>query len=163
MGILLILGLLAVPVLEIYVLIQVGTQLGVLETVLLLLLVSVAGAWLMKREGRRVWRSLREALDAGRMPNRELLDGVLVLAGGALLLLPGFVSDVVGLLLVLPFTRPLARGLVAWLAARRVQAAVRRMGPAAAAPGQPGLPPRAGGRVVIGQVVDDDPSAGPRP
>jgi UPF0716 protein FxsA len=104
------------PVAEIYVLIQIGQVIGPWWTVLLLIADGVLGAWLMKHEGTRAWRSLREALDSGRMPARELADGALILVGGTLLLTPGFLSDVVGFFFVLPFTRPVARrALTAWL------------------------------------------------
>ncbi|MGH3446965.1 MAG: FxsA family protein [Nocardioidaceae bacterium] len=108
------------PIIEIYVIIQVGQEIGALSTVLLLLAVSVAGAWLVKREGRRAWSALQEALSTGRMPGKELADGGLLLVGGALLLTPGFVTDACGFLLVLPFTRPVARRLLASMVSRRV-------------------------------------------
>jgi len=98
-----------VPVLEIYVLIQVGQVIGAWWTILLLVADGFLGSWLMKREGSRAWRALREALDERRMPARELADGALILVGGTLLLTPGFLTDVVGFFFVLPFTRPVAR------------------------------------------------------
>jgi len=97
------------PVLEIYVLIQVGQVIGAWWTVLLLVADGFLGAWLMKREGSKAWRALRDALDERRMPARELADGALVLIGGTLLLTPGFVSDIAGFVCVLPFTRPAVR------------------------------------------------------
>jgi UPF0716 protein FxsA len=97
------------PVLEIYVLIQVGQVIGAWWTVLLLIADGVLGSWLMKREGGRAWRALQQALEERRMPARELADGVLVLVGGTLLLTPGFVTDVAGFFFILPFTRPVAR------------------------------------------------------
>jgi len=102
-----------VPVLEIYVLIQVGQVIGAWWTVLLLVADGFLGSWLMKREGTKAWRALREALDERRMPARELADGALILVGGTLLLTPGFLSDVVGFFCVLPFTRPVARAMLA--------------------------------------------------
>ena len=105
-----------VPVLEIYVLIQVGQVIGAWWTILLLVADGFLGSWLMKREGTRAWKSLRQALDARRMPARELADGALILVGGTLLLTPGFISDVAGFFCVLPFTRPIARrGLTRFL------------------------------------------------
>ncbi len=105
-----------VPVLEIYVLIQVGQVIGAWWTVLLLVADGFLGSWLMKREGTRAWQSLREALEDRRMPARELADGVLILVGGTLLLTPGFITDIFGLFCVLPFTRPVARrGLTRFL------------------------------------------------
>ena len=102
-----------VPVLEIYVLIQVGQVIGAWWTVLLLVADGFLGSWLMKREGTKAWRALREALDERRMHARELADGALILIGGTLLVTPGFLSDVVGFFCVLPFTRPLARAALA--------------------------------------------------
>lgn len=97
------------PVVEIYLLIQVGQTIGAWWTVLLLIGAGFLGSFLMKREGGRAWRALQEALAQHRMPARELADGALILIGGTLLLTPGFLSDVVGLFCVLPFTRPVAR------------------------------------------------------
>jgi len=97
------------PVLEIYVLIQVGQVIGAWWTVLLLIADGLLGSWLMKREGGRAWRALQQALEERRMPARELADGVLVLVGGTLLLTPGFVTDIAGFFFILPFTRPVAR------------------------------------------------------
>lgn len=107
------------PILEIYVIIQIGEQIGVLPTVLLLVVESLLGGVLVKHEGRRAWLALRGAIGTGRMPGRELADGALVLIGGTLLLTPGFVTDVFGFFFVLPFTRPLARRLLGTVVARR--------------------------------------------
>jgi UPF0716 protein FxsA len=138
----LVVAFLVVPAVELYVIVQVGQQIGAGWTVVLLLAVSVAGGWLVRREGGRAWTALRAAVNAGRLPDRELADGALVLVGGALLLTPGFCTDVVGLALVLPVTRPLARRVLAALVARRARRAAARTG-------------RAGpGRVVSGEVVD---------
>ncbi len=105
-----------IPLLELYVLIQVGQVIGVGWTILLLIADSLLGAWLIKHEGARAMAALSAALSSGRMPAREIADGILVLAGGILMLSPGFVLDVVGLLLVLPFTRPWRAGdsLASW-------------------------------------------------
>ncbi|WGX94278.1 FxsA family protein [Nocardioides sp. L-11A] len=135
------------PVLEIVVLIQVGQVIGPWWTILLLVLDSIVGAWLIKREGRRAWLALRERVETGRLPARELADGVLVVLGGAFLLSPGFVTDVLGILLILPVTRPLFRGLLMAYAGRQVS---RRT--AATAPGNG---PRPGPTVVRGEVIDD--------
>ena len=86
--------LLLVPVIEIMVIIAVGQAIGGWPTFLLLIATSALGAWLIKREGGRAWRALGQALREGRMPARELADGVVVLVGGTLLLVPGFVTDV---------------------------------------------------------------------
>ena len=102
-------ALVVVPLLELYVLIRVGQVIGALWTVVLLLLVSVLGAALLRREGPRTWRAFRSATAAGRVPAREVADGALVLFAGALLLTPGFVSDVVGLALLVPPVRAVLR------------------------------------------------------
>ena len=101
-----------VPLVEIYVIIQVGQVIGAWWTILLL----VAGQHLRRladqARGRRAWLALRTALETGRMPARELADGALILVGGTLMLSPGFVTDVLGIVLILPLTRPLARRLL---------------------------------------------------
>ena len=97
--------LLVVPIVELYVLIQVGQVIGVAPTLLLLIAVSIAGTILLKREGMAAWTRLQDALRNGRMPTDEVTDGALILFGGALLLTPGFVTDVVGFLLLFPGTR----------------------------------------------------------
>ena len=106
---LLFLALLVVPVAEIALIVAVGRVIGGWETVVLLLVESALGAYLVKREGRRSWHALQEALKTGRMPGRELADAALVLIGGTLLLTPGFLTDVIGFIFILPFTRPVAR------------------------------------------------------
>lgn len=100
---------LVVPVVELAVIIQVGHLIGTWNTIALLLLVSFGGAWLVKREGLGVLRRFRQQMDAGRVPGRELADGVLILFAGALLLTPGFVTDFLGLLLLLPPVRSAVR------------------------------------------------------
>jgi UPF0716 protein FxsA len=149
-----------VPVVEIFVLIQIGQVIGVWWTVLLLVADGFLGSWLMKREGTRALRALQQALDARRMPARELADGALILVGGTLLLTPGFVTDIAGLVCVLPFTRPLVRGALVRFLTRRFLA-----GPTSAAaaggvfgPAGPGATrtrqrPGPDG-VVQGEVVD---------
>lgn len=109
----------AVPLLEIYLVVQAGRTIGLGWTVLILVVDSLLGAVLLKREGAQAWRALREALAAHRMPARELADGVLVLVGGTLLLTPGFVTDAVGFFFILPFTRPLARRALTTFLTRR--------------------------------------------
>lgn len=133
-----------VPLIEIWVLIQVGQVIGPWWTILLLILDSLLGTWLIRREGGRAWRALREALESGRMPARELADGALILIGGTLMLTPGFVTDALGILLILPFTRPVARRLLTQVVSRRL------------VPGYTTRPgPGPGGPVVRGEVVDD--------
>jgi UPF0716 protein FxsA len=151
----LFIAFLVVPVLEIYVIIQVGEVIGGWETVALLLVESLLGAWIVKREGRRAWLMLRETLASGRMPERELADAALILVGGVLLLTPGFLTDVVGFLCVLPFTRPALRRMLTAYAARKVNGAVTAFPVGFAAPQEQQRPHQPGG-VVQGEVVDDD-------
>jgi UPF0716 protein FxsA len=101
----LIFAFIIVPLIELWIIVQVGQTVGVAWTILALLAVSVLGAWLMRREGMRAWTRFRSALAAGRVPADEVLDGALVLFGGALLLTPGFASDIAGLSLMFPPTR----------------------------------------------------------
>lgn len=151
MAVLLVLLFLITPVVEIYVIIQVGQEIGALPTVVLLVAESALGAWLVKREGRRAWEALRAAVGTARLPSSELADAALVLVGGTLLLTPGFVTDVVGFFLILPLTRPLARRALGWLVTRRAgSVAVRRFGAPRPRSGQ------ADGRVVTGEVVEDE-------
>ena len=116
-----------VPLAELAVLIAVGDVIGLLPTLALLLVVSVAGAWLAKREGLAAWRRFQLALANGRVPTVEVADGAMILLAGALLLTPGFLTDVVGILLLLPPTRALARRLAPRLAARRLRRGRRRV------------------------------------
>jgi UPF0716 protein FxsA len=102
-----------VPILEIYVIIQVGQTIGALWTIALLIVDSIIGSLLMKSQGRAAWRRFQLAVSEGRVPAREVLDGVLVIFGGAFLLTPGFLSDIVGALLLLPPTRAVLRRLLA--------------------------------------------------
>jgi UPF0716 protein FxsA len=102
-----------VPIVEIYVIIQVGQAIGALWTIALLIADSVAGSLLMKSQGRAAWRRFQLALSEGRVPAREVMDGVLVIFGGAFLLTPGFVTDILGALLLLPPTRAVIRRLIA--------------------------------------------------
>jgi UPF0716 protein FxsA len=143
---LLVVAFVVVPLVEIYVLIQVGQVIGPWWTILLLIADSILGGWLIRREGRRAWRALTTALDSGQMPAKELADGALILVGGTLMLSPGFVTDALGILLILPFTRPVARRLLTRVVGRRLLAGrvdMRRG-------------PRPKGPVVRGEVLDDE-------
>jgi UPF0716 protein FxsA len=100
------------PILELYVIIAVGEWIGVLWTAVALVATSVIGVRLIRSQGRAVMADLRAAIAAGRPPAREVLDGALVFVGGALLIVPGFVTDVIGALLLAPPTRAVVRLLV---------------------------------------------------
>jgi UPF0716 protein FxsA len=108
----LVLLFIVVPIVEIYVIIQVGQAIGALWTILLLVADSILGSMLMRAQGRAAWRRFNDAVAVGRVPAREVLDGVLVIFGGALLLTPGFVTDAFGLAFLLPPTRAVIRGLL---------------------------------------------------
>ncbi|MEV0284635.1 FxsA family protein [Kribbella sp. NPDC050820] len=154
------LALLVVPILEIYVIIQIGQVIGGWPTVGLLLVESALGAWIIKREGRRAWNALQSALQTGKMPGRELSDAALVLVGGTLLLTPGFVTDIFGFFFVLPFTRPIARrGLSAFLSRRLTTqlGSVNLTGFPPASGFDPGTRPTPPSDDVIqGEVIDPD-------
>ena len=117
-----------VPLAELYVILQVGEAIGAVWTVLLLAADSVLGSLLLRSQGRVVWRRFNEALAAGRMPHREVQDGVAVVFGGAFLITPGFITDVVGLLLLLPPTRAVIRRLAMRVISRRVSMRVAASG-----------------------------------
>ena len=138
---LLVLIFIVLPIAEIYVIIQVGNAIGVLPTIALLIVDGFVGAALARSQGRAAWARFNQALAEGRVPAREVVDGAMIIVGGAFLLAPGFITDVIGLALVLPFTRAIFRGIVARLAKRRIIVA----GPAsiftAGGPG-PGQGPR---------------------
>jgi UPF0716 protein FxsA len=110
-----------IPLVEIAVIIQVGDWLGIVNTIGLLILVSVAGAWLVKRQGLGVLRRIGEQRQAGQVPAAAVFDGALILVAGALLLFPGFVTDVFGLLLLLPPVRAGVRAFLRRRYMRRVQ------------------------------------------
>jgi UPF0716 protein FxsA len=101
-----------VPLAELYVIVQVAGAIGLPLTILILLVDSIVGSLLLKSQGRSVWRRFNETMAAGRMPHREVLDGVMVIFGGAFLITPGFITDVFGLLLLLPPTRYVIRRFV---------------------------------------------------
>lgn len=139
MPLLLILLFIVVPILELYVIIQVGQAIGVLPTLILLLADAILGSWLLKREGRGAWRRFNEALAARRFPGKEVADGVLIVIGGTLLLTPGFLTDIVGLLLLLPPTRAIARRVLKRLTIGRFAVVTVGGGPG------PFQPPAGGG------------------
>jgi UPF0716 protein FxsA len=117
----------AVPIAELYVLIWVvGPLLGAPLTILLLIADSVLGSVLMRSQGRVVWRRFNRTLAEGRMPHREVIDGVLVIFGGALLITPGFITDVLGFVLLVPPTRALCRRLLVNRLSRRLIIGGRR-------------------------------------
>lgn len=153
---LLLLVFVAVPILEVYVILQVGALIGTWLTVALLVADSLFGAWIVRREGLRAWRAVQETMLAGGMPNRALADAALILVGGAMLLTPGFVTDAFGFVMVLPLTRPAVRGMLSWYAKRRLRGRVATYTTTGTADGQSGSADEGGNRVVRGDVVDDE-------
>ena len=116
---LLVLLFIVVPIVELYVIIQVGEAIGIWPTLLLLLLDAVLGSLLLRHQGRGAWRRFNEALAQRRFPGKEVADGLLITVGGTLLLTPGFISDIAGLFLLIPPTRALVRAVLARFMQRR--------------------------------------------
>jgi UPF0716 protein FxsA len=148
----LVLLFIVVPIAELAVVIQVGQQIGVAWTVAILVIDSILGSLLMRAQGRTAWRHFNEAIAAGKVPAREVLDGSLVIFGGLLLLTPGFITDVLGLLLLIPPTRAVVRAILARRLTHRMVASMS-------------APRRQGDDVVEGTAVDvenDRLSGGPR-
>src|SRR5437763_15231979 len=136
MLLLLLLVFIALPIAELYVIIQVGEAIGALPTIAILVADSIVGSLLLRTQGRGAWRRFRAALAEGRVPGREVLDGALVIFGGAFLITPGFITDALGVVLLLPPTRALVRRALVRVFSRRV------VGAGAAGPGRrPGRPP----------------------
>jgi UPF0716 protein FxsA len=108
------------PVLEVWLLIKVGLTIGVVITLILLVINAVMGVLLLRHQGVQAWKALTEAYTKGRVPTGHLADAVLILVGSLLLILPGFITDAIGFVFVLPWTRPYARKLIAFFVARRI-------------------------------------------
>ena len=151
---LLLLLFIVVPIAELAVIIKVGQLIGVWWTIAFLVADAVLGSMLARSQGRAAWRRFNEALRSGRPPAREVLDGALVLFGGALLLTPGFLTDLLGLALLLPPTRAVVRAaLVRRFASRMVASMARPSPPRPPGPGR--VPPN--GYDVEGAAVDAEP------
>ena len=102
----------AIPFLEVAILIQLGSEIGVGETLLLIIVTGLLGAALARWQGLKVWRQIQGQLNQGRMPAEAMIDGLLIFAAGLVLLTPGLVTDLMGFLLLIPLTR---RGFKKWL------------------------------------------------
>lgn len=108
--------MIGIPALEIWGLIKAAKLIGGLETVLIVILTGVVGAYLSKREGIRTWGQAQYELNSGYIPKKAILDGISIFAGGLLLLTPGFFTDAVGFLLIIPYSRTLIQKLlIKWL------------------------------------------------
>ena len=151
--------LIVVPIVELAVMVQVAGMIGVLPTVGLVVASSLVGFWLMKAEGLGVLRRMQTQMAEGQMPAAEVVDGVLVLVGGLLMVLPGFITSVLGLLLLLPPVRALVRPLVLARVRRRVERGQAQFVAftTSAAPG--GFPP---GPTFGGPIYDADAHLAPR-
>jgi UPF0716 protein FxsA len=146
---LLVILFIVVPIAELYVIIQIGGLIGVWPTLALLLADALLGSMLLRHQGRGAWRRFNEALAARRFPGREVADGVLIVVGGTLLLTPGFITDVFGLLLLIPPTRAIARRLMRPLLVRRFRIV--------AFPGRPGASQPYDFDATAEEIPADDP------
>lgn len=153
--ILLFIVFIVVPLVELYVIIQVGGAIGVVPTLAILVADSILGAWLLRSQGRAAWERFNQALSQSKLPHREITDGVLIIFGGAFLLTPGFITDIFGLILLIPPTRAIVRALMTRILTGRLHLGVRAAGwgynrarDRATRPGpspEPGWPPTGAG------------------
>jgi UPF0716 protein FxsA len=155
MILLLVLVFIVVPIAELYVILQVGDAIGAVPTILLLVADSLLGSLLLRNQGRSVWRQFNDALAEGRMPHRELFDGIAVIFGAAFLITPGFLTDIVGLLLLIPPTRAVLRRFAMARLGRRLGLGVVG-GFAGRAAGRSRRRPVAGDDVVEGTATEHD-------
>lgn len=148
-----------VPIVELYFLIQIGKVIGGLETIAAVVVIGVIGAALAKSQGLAVVRGVQRATAEGRMPGRELLEGAMVFAGGLLLVTPGVLTDVLGLLLLIPPVRRLAAGLVARRLAKQMKLTVVDLASRGPMPPQ-GAPRRPAPRLDgAGPIIDVTPDS----
>ena len=166
-----------VPLAELYVIIQVGNAIGLIPTLVLLLADALLGSMLLRHQGRAAWMQFNRALAENRLPHKEVFDGILVIMGGALLLTPGFITDIFGLILLIPPTRAIVRGITSRIVRRRMAMGATmwtmgrgqrppRQAPSGPGPGPAGPPP--GGSVPDDLYDWEEPPAGssrggPRP
>lgn len=160
----LVLIFILVPIAELYVIIQVGAAIGVVPTLALLLLDALVGSMLLRHQGRAAWVRFNRAIAENRLPHKEVFDGVLVIFGGALLLTPGFLTDILGLFLLIPPTRAIVRAFAARSVRRRLALGV---GATTWAFGRGRRPPRRrpapGGPPPGGPGPGSGPARGPTP
>jgi UPF0716 protein FxsA len=117
-----------VPIVELLGIFQVGSWIGGWNTFFILLIMGLAGAYLARAEGRKVWGEAQRQMQAGQIPGQSLLDGLCVLAGGLLLLMPGFISDILGVTLLIPATRSFYRQLMLHWIEKRIRNGHFRIG-----------------------------------
>jgi UPF0716 protein FxsA len=156
-----VLLLIVAPIIELYVIVQVAGVIGVLPTVLAVVAISVAGAWLLKVEGLGVLRRMGRTLDEGQIPADEAVDGLIVSTGGVLMLLPGFISGAIGLLLMVPPIRALVRPFVRGRVRRRLERTQRRMVVFGSGPGDPFGSASGGAVYDVDSRPRTDPGSGP--
>jgi UPF0716 protein FxsA len=171
----LVLIFILVPIAELYVIIKVGGAIGVLPTLALLLADALLGSMLLRHQGRAAWIRFNRALAEGRLPHKEVFDGVLVIIGGTLLLTPGFLTDILGLILLIPPTRALVRAMSARWVRRRMAmgggATIFTFGtgprprrrPATGGPGRPPRKPAPADPFGWEEPPPPPPRTGPRP
>jgi UPF0716 protein FxsA len=116
---LLLILFIVVPIAELWLIIEIGGLIGVIPTIVLLLADALLGSLLLRHQGRGAWRRFNQAISERRFPAREVADGLMIAVGGTLLLTPGFITDIFGLLLLIPPTRAIARRLLRGLVVRR--------------------------------------------
>jgi UPF0716 protein FxsA len=170
---LLVLIFIIVPLAELYVIIQVGDAIGLGPTLVLLLADAILGSMLLRHQGRAAWVRFNRALAENRLPHKEVFDGVLIIFGGALLVTPGFITDIFGLILLIPPTRAIVRGVSSRIVRRRMAMGATlwsigraqrppRRRPAPGGPGPGGGPPP-GGPAPEDLFDWEEPPAPPRP
>jgi UPF0716 protein FxsA len=164
MPLLIVLALLALPFVELWLVILVGQQIGVAGTIAALFALSAIGVFVLRRAGTKAFREADAAMRTGQAPRRDIIDTLMVMVGGILLIIPGFLTGLLGALMALPFTRPALRWAFSGWAERRMKRMRERAEAEFATLGVqvPGQPPGApgGGRVIRGHIVDDDPDPG---
>ncbi|MFC4564615.1 FxsA family protein [Nocardiopsis mangrovi] len=166
MPLLIVLSLMAMPFIEIWLMVLVGQQIGPAWTIVALFALSASGILVVRRAGMKAFREADAAMRTGQQPKQGVLDTVMLMVGGILLIIPGFLTGALGALMALPVTRPLLRWAFSGWAERRVKRMRERAEREFATigvhvPGQaPGDgPPRAGsGKVIRGHIVDDGPA-----
>jgi UPF0716 protein FxsA len=158
---LLVLIFIIVPLAELYVIIQVGGAIGLVPTLVLLLADALLGSMLLRQQGRAAWVRFNRALAENRLPHKEVFDGVLIIFGGALLITPGFITDIFGLVLLIPPTRAAVRGVASRIVRRRMAMGAtiwtigRAQRPPRQGPAPPGAGPAAAGPPPRGPMPDD--------
>jgi UPF0716 protein FxsA len=164
---LLVIFFIVIPIAELYVIIQVGQAIGLIPTLAILLADALLGSLLLRHQGRSAWRRFNEALEQRRFPGKEVADGVMITFGGALLLTPGFITDIAGLALLIPPSRAVIRRIGYSFFGRRFKLVggaaswgYGRMGPKSgpSAPGGPG--PRGGQPYDVEGSAEEVPGEG---